>query len=224
MAKSKSVRGSVSVFSQVAKTIRANRAEAIKHAATQQRLLALIKDDPLTSGLIEALSAAVKATGVSIKRKEGAERRKGNGNVPMLPAVADVALYLGRTYDFTPGAPQWEVLVRADITHLSGLKGDPYLERTLEAWLGEAEGQFCCGDVYRPAAVVTTEEEAVWHTRKYHMTWDFFGHTCSGFPEGGVRIKATLAAHVRSDSPTCRQEVVTTEEVVERKQYRLICA
>ena len=217
MAKSKSVRSSV-LFSKVAQTIRSQRADAIKAAAMQQHLLTLVKGDPMISGLIEALNDAVKATGASIKRKETAERRKGNvGNVIVLPRVDAVALYVGRTYDYAPGAPVWEVLVRADITHLSGFK-DAYLTRTLDAWLEEAEAKHYGGSASRPAASIKTQDEAEWHTRKYHMTWDF------AHPSPSVRIKATLAAHIRNDSPTCRQEVVTTEEVIERKQYRLICA
>lgn len=211
MAKSKSVRGSgsvASVFSDAARRLREAKAEVVREYALKQAVLETVRKDPAVGVLLKSLGTPLTKLKAALKRSQQA-RAAGT-------YVSEPELYLSRSYEPSSGY-EWELIYRADILMLSGFK-DKYLQRVLDAWLDEAEGQYAdrgAYEMYRPAAVVTTEDEAAWHMRKYHFVWGW---------KNNVRIKATLAAHVRSDSPTCRQEVVTTEEVVERKQYRLICA
>lgn len=189
----KSVRSSV-LFSGVAKRLREAKADAVREIARKQAVLEAVRADAGVAAIIEALRAPMPGLKAALKRSNAA-RKAGT-------SVTDPDLYLGRTYE--AGAPQWEMIFRVDMLMLPGFK-DKYLQRLLDAWL-----------TIGLDAQHATEDEAAWHMRKYHFTWDF--------PQHNVRVKATLAAHIRNDSPTCRQEVITTEEVVERKQYRLICA
>lgn len=210
------------LFTTALNNNRANRAEAIKRAKQHQEVLEAVRDDVAISSLVEELDRALRVVANGIKRKEKADAKRGVFSG--LPSVTPVTVYLSSSFDYAPGAPRWEITVRGDMAYLSGFK-DKYLQRALEAWLAIGLD-----------AKHATEDDAAWHTRKYSFSWDF---TASGAALaagadsevastlarlGGVRVTAVLAAHIRNDSPTCRQEVITTEEVVERKQYRLICA
>lgn len=205
MAKAKSitVKNLFSEFNQGVRDSRKRALDDIKVAETRRRAL---NADAGVRSIVGKLNAPVAA----LLRRESRDILNGR---PWL--ITTPYMYVG--YEWVEGQAQMMPVLNvvASLTRLTGFK-DERLLKVLAAWLG-------AGDAVSIDPVVTTNENAAALKREY--AYRFTSNACTTLP---MPVVATLHAGVASpediDKPvTCRREVTTVEEVVQRKVYTLVC-